>query len=129
MKLAGGSREPSPGPPSCPPGKQRDFGQANCQEDLTDPLADVLEWLGRTKYDARDASRHPSLGGSFSEEAPMADICEESPHRGGPAHAHDTRQMLPKLEKLEHGRFGPPTSVDGHKPTPEGSANANRSRP
>lgn len=71
-----------------------------------DPLADVLDWLGRAKYDMRENSRPSAASTSVSEDAPMLDICEESPHRGGPAHAHASRQLLPKLDKVEHATGG-----------------------
>lgn len=33
----------------------------------------------------------------------MLDICEESPHRGGPVHAHELRQLRPKLDQTQRG--------------------------
>jgi len=68
---------------------------------VDDPLADVLDWLGKTRYDERDTASGPQpldlSTGCRPEDA--LDVSEESPHRGGPAHTHAPRQLRPKLEK------------------------------
>lgn len=105
----------------------------HCKPDAADPLADVLDWLGRTRYDMRESSRPHTDIATLSEDPAMSDICEESPQRGGPAHTHGTRQLRPKLEKtqdaigLRRRDAGTPTggatgSTDDSRPRPSSAS-------
>mmetsp|Transcript_2709 Transcript_2709/g.6724 ORF Transcript_2709/g.6724 Transcript_2709/m.6724 type:complete len:499 (+) Transcript_2709:70-1566(+) len=80
---------------------------------MEDPLADVLEWLGKTRYDVQEplptsplhAPSVPSAPSASDDFLPAPDVSEECAERGGPTHmlprqqAHMSRQLTPKLDK------------------------------
>mmetsp|Transcript_16436 Transcript_16436/g.57447 ORF Transcript_16436/g.57447 Transcript_16436/m.57447 type:complete len:508 (-) Transcript_16436:49-1572(-) len=115
--------------------------QEGASPTMEDPLADVLEWLGKTRYDVQEPLPTSPLHAPSVPSAPSArsmvpqepasddflpglDVSEECAERGGPTHmlprqqAHMSRQLSPKLDKaapaprtLSRGGPGTPGSL------------------
>lgn len=90
-----------------------------------DPLADVLNWLSRTKYDMREDS---AVSTSAGEDAPMADICEET-SRGGPVLPHQSRQLRPKANTSAQAHAAFASRSENNEPSSSSKSVPNPSPP
>eukprot|EP00405_Crypthecodinium_cohnii_P042986 CAMPEP_0206565874 /NCGR_PEP_ID=MMETSP0325_2-20121206/24341_1 /ASSEMBLY_ACC=CAM_ASM_000347 /TAXON_ID=2866 /ORGANISM="Crypthecodinium cohnii, Strain Seligo" /LENGTH=537 /DNA_ID=CAMNT_0054068833 /DNA_START=3 /DNA_END=1616 /DNA_ORIENTATION=+ len=103
-----------------------------------DPLADVLDWLGKTRYDVRQGLPIAPEG-TPADDATLGDVSEECVTRGAPPQqagprtspqAQTTRHLTPKLERHAPSAAAPRTlSRNSPPPWPDAGLDREASKP